>query len=95
MHKHWGVQVLGGKCLVMVSCATFTARLGSLELVPTSRFFPNTCQIVWTSALKVAISCHIAVIPRFIDCVFALLAICLMRITLLMPSVMVLMLSSS
>merc|ERR1712194_669881 len=55
----------------------------------------NACLLAWTSASKVAISCCMAVMPAFIDCAFALLAICIVPITLLMTSVMVLMLSSS
>ena len=55
----------------------------------------NTCLLVWTSTRKVATSCRMSVIPAFIDCAFVLLAICIVPITLLMTSVMVLILSSS
>ena len=55
----------------------------------------NACLLACTSARKVAISCCMAVMPAFIDCAFALLAICIVPITLLMTFVMVLVLLSS
>ena len=55
----------------------------------------NACLLAWTSALKLAIYCLMVLIPAFIDCAFTLLAICIVPITLLMTSVMVLMLLAS
>ena len=57
--------------------------------------FTNAYLLTWISARKVAVSCRMAVIPAFIDYVCALLAICIVPITLPMTSMMVLMLSSS
>merc|ERR1712194_156980 len=62
---------------------------------PHIALFANACLLACTSARKVAISCRMAVMPSFIDCAFALLAICIVPITDVMTSVMVLMLSSS
>ena len=57
--------------------------------------FANASLLAWISAHKVAISCLMAVIPAFIDYECTLLDICIVSITLLMTSAMVLMLSSS
>ena len=81
----FGDGIMGG-----VHCAAGAAGGGAHIAL-----FANTCLLAWTSACKVAVSCRMAVISAFIDCTFALLAICTVSITLLMTSIMVLMLSSS
>ena len=86
----WKGQLFGDGCIGGVHCGVGAAG-GSANIA----LFANAYLLAWTSALKVAISCLMAVVPVFIDCACVLLAICIVPITLLMMSVMVLMLISS
>merc|ERR1712194_785431 len=86
-----GGHMFGDGVMVGVHCGAGWAGGGC----PHIALCANACLLACTSARKVAISCCMVVIPAFIDCAFALLAICIVPITLLMTSVMVLMLSSS
>ena len=85
-----GGQIFGDGVIGGIHCAAGAAG-GGAHIV----LFANACLLAWTSTLKEAISCLMAAIPAFIDCAFALLAICIVPIMLLVASVMVLMMSSS
>ena len=65
---------------------------GAADGCPHIAVCANACLLAWISARKVAISYRMVVMPVFIDCAVALLAICIVPITLLMMSVVVLML---